>query len=65
MSTDADLIREATRRLYGVELTPKRAAELAAEVDSLNAVVSKEAEKRLDFDSDPTAFAATLKSARP
>jgi hypothetical protein len=64
MSTDADLIREATLRLYGVALSPKRAAELAAEVDGLNTAVSQEADKRLTFDSDPSAFAAVLKSAR-
>jgi hypothetical protein len=64
MPTKADLIRETTLWLHGVALTPTRAAELAAEIDGLNAAVGKEADTRLSFDSDPSAFPAVLKSAR-
>ena len=64
MPRNDDVVRETTLWLYGIELTPKRAAELAAEIDGLNAVVRTEADKRLSFDSDPSAFAAVLKSAR-
>jgi hypothetical protein len=64
MPTKADLIAETTLWLYGVSLTPERAGELAAEIDGLNAAVSKEADTRLSFDSDPSAFPAVLKSVR-
>ena len=64
MPKNDDVVRETTLWIYGIELTPKRAAELAAEVDGLNAAVSKEADKKLSFDSDPSAFAGVLKSAR-
>lgn len=64
MPRNDDVVRETTLWIYGIELTPKRAAELAAEVDTLNTVVRQEAEARLTFDSDPSAFAAVLKSVR-
>ena len=60
MPADSGPIRDASLWLYGIELAPVRAAELAAEVETLNEAVRKQADARLGFDSDPAAFAASL-----
>ena len=63
MADNANIVREASLWLYGVEHAPARAAELAAEIETLNEAVRKQADARLGFDSDPSAFAASLTRA--
>ena len=60
MPEKPDLIHDSSLWLYGIEMAPARAAQLAAEVAVLNAAVRKEARARLEFDSDPWSFAAIL-----
>lgn len=51
--------------LQGLKYDEKRLAEIAAEVEVLNAAVRKAAESRLTFDDDPAAFASIMaKEAR-
>jgi hypothetical protein len=46
--------------LQGLTYDDKRLAEIAAEVEILNAAVRKEAAARLAFDDDPAAFASLM-----
>jgi hypothetical protein len=46
--------------LQGMKYDDTRLAELAAEVEILNAAVRKEAAARLAFDDDPAAFASVM-----
>jgi hypothetical protein len=54
-----DLIFAQARQLHGIPLSMKRASELASEVQKLNDAV-RTAEHLLDFNDDPSRFAATL-----
>ena len=48
------------RDLQGLRYDEKRLAELATEVEILNAAVRKAAEARLTFDDEPAAFASLM-----
>ncbi len=47
-------------QLQGLGYDDKRLAEIAAELEVLNAAVRKAANQRLTFDDDPAAFASVL-----
>jgi hypothetical protein len=47
-------------QLQGLSYDEKRLAEIAAEVEVLNAAVRKAAAARLTFDDDPAAFASVM-----
>ncbi len=48
------------RHLQGLDYDDKRLAEIAAEVEVLNAAVRKAAAARLTFDDEPAAFASVI-----
>ena len=48
------------RQLQGLEYDDKRLAEIAAEVEVLNAAVRRAAAQRLTFDDEPAAFASLI-----
>ncbi|MBI4182651.1 MAG: hypothetical protein HY521_01485 [Proteobacteria bacterium] len=60
MKVSAELIRDQAKALHDIELTEKRAKELAAEVERLNANVARAAREHFDFDDDPGAFPRIL-----
>lgn len=59
----ADLILSQAEQLLELRLSPKRAAELAPEVQKLNDAV-RGAAGRIDFNDDPARFAATLSALK-
>lgn len=59
----AQLIRDHGRQLARVEVSERRAAELAAEVERLNNAVL-DAAARLDFNDEPSRFTALLLAYR-
>lgn len=48
------------KHLQGLGYDDKRLAEIAAEVEVLNAAVRKAAAARLTFDDEPAAFASVM-----
>ena len=48
------------KQLQGLTYDDKRLAEIAAEVEVLNAAVRKAAADRLTFDDEPAAFASLM-----
>lgn len=54
-----ELVASLARRLYGIEVPPDRAAELAAELDRLGAA-AVDAESGLDFDDGCASHAAAV-----
>jgi hypothetical protein len=48
------------KQLQGLTYDDKRLAEIAAEVEVLNAAVRKAAAVRLTFDDEPAAFASLM-----
>jgi len=59
----SDLILSQAEQLLEVKLTPKRAAELAREVQKLNGAL-RDAAHLIDFNDDPARFAATLSALK-
>ncbi|WP_422001828.1 hypothetical protein [Reyranella sp.] len=60
MDDKTRLIAETAKQLQGLSYDEKRLAEIAAEVEILNAAVRKAAAARLTFDDDPAAFASVM-----
>jgi hypothetical protein len=58
-----DLILSQAEQLLDIQLSPKRATELAREVQKLNDAV-RNAAHRIDFNDDPARFAATLSALK-
>ena len=56
---DADLIRRHGAALRGIDLTEKRAAEIAIEVERHNSAI-RAAAQVLDFNDEPARFLSTL-----
>lgn len=54
------LILQQAEQLLGIKLTPRRAAELAVEIERLNSAVIDSAGRLLDFNNEPARFAAVL-----
>jgi len=59
MNDHAKLMSDIATALQGIDLSPARAAEIAAEVGRLNGAVLTAAQ-RLVFDDDPADYAALL-----
>ena len=59
-----ELIRRQAEELHRFTIAEDRASELAAEVETINAIVL-EAARELDFDDEPATFARLLRAARP
>ena len=59
-----ELVASLARRLYGIEVPPDRAAELAAELDRLGTAAA-DAESALDFDDGCASHAATITAWLP
>ena len=60
MDDKTRLVAAIARQLQGLGYDEKRLAEIAAEVEVLNAAVRTEAAARLTFDDDPAAFASVM-----
>jgi hypothetical protein len=57
---------EEILKLQGLTYDAERLAEIAAEVEVLNAAVRRAAEERLTFDDEPAAFASLMeREAQP
>ena len=54
-----EIVVSLARRLYGIEVPPDRAAELAAELDRLGTAAA-DAESALDFDDGCASHAAAV-----
>lgn len=59
-----ELVTALAQRLYGIEVPPARAAELATELERLGAAAA-DAEKGLDFDDGSTSHAAAMTAPHP
>lgn len=59
-----ELAASLARRLYGIEVPPDRAAELAAELDRLGKAAAA-AESALDFDDGCASHAAAIAARLP
>ena len=65
MDDKTKLAAAIAKQLQGLSYDEKRLAEIAAEVEVLNAAVRTAAAARLTFDDDPAAFASVMeKNAR-
>ena len=60
MDDKTRLVAGIAKRLQGLGYDDERLAEIAAEVEVLNAAVRKAANQRLTFDDDPAAFASVM-----
>lgn len=58
--TAADIAKGIAAGLQGLTYDDQRLAEIAAEVEVLNAAVRKAAAERLTFDDEPAAFASVM-----
>lgn len=65
MDDKTRLAAAIAKQLQGLSYDEKRLAEIAAEVEVLNAAVRTAAAARLTFDDEPAAFASVMaKNAR-
>jgi hypothetical protein len=64
MPISSRFIQDAAKLYQDVDFTDARAAELALEVERLNAAV-RAAASALDFDAEPSAFFAVLAGRAP
>ncbi len=60
MDDKTRLVAGIAKQLQGLGYDDERLAEIAAEVEVLNAAVRKAANQRLTFDDDPAAFASVM-----
>jgi hypothetical protein len=61
MDEKTRLAAAIAKQLQGLSYDEKRLAEIAAEVEVLNAAVRTAAAARLAFDDEPAAFASVMK----
>jgi len=59
-----ELIKEQAEALHGIKLSAPRSAELAQEVEKINAGVRGVADGILTFDDEPGAFARFLSTLK-
>lgn len=64
LTISPELVQQHGEQLCGLRVEPRRAAELAAEIERLNNAVL-DAAGALDFNDEPSRFAALLESSRP